>query len=321
MDILPLARYRFTFRITQALRLQDYAGSALRGAFGHALKHLSCVTKAPDCTGCPVAAQCPYTQVFAPHTLARPSAGLHLQQQVPVPYVIEAPNRPARVYLPEETLSFNMVLMGQALGQLPIIILAWRRAFLLGIAKGDGTAELISVEHLLPNSSAVIYSEQAPEITSHNPSWAMPSGGEAQNIHLQFITPLRLVEKSKVIGPRQFAPAQFLIHLIRRISLQSQIQGLQLYSKEHARHLQHLARQVQGEFRFNWKEWQRYSSRQKQKMNLGGLVGRLYLHQVPPDLQPLITLGEWLHVGKEAAFGLGGYKQVQEPWLHQPHVA
>ncbi len=41
----PAARYRFEWRVTRALRLPDYAGSTLRGAFGHALRKVACMTE------------------------------------------------------------------------------------------------------------------------------------------------------------------------------------------------------------------------------------------------------------------------------------
>jgi hypothetical protein len=34
----PLARYRFEWQAATPIRLPDYAGSMLRGAFGHALR-------------------------------------------------------------------------------------------------------------------------------------------------------------------------------------------------------------------------------------------------------------------------------------------
>lgn len=40
-NTFPVARYRFEFKVRQTIRLPDYAGSMLRGAFGHALRQLS----------------------------------------------------------------------------------------------------------------------------------------------------------------------------------------------------------------------------------------------------------------------------------------
>jgi CRISPR/Cas system endoribonuclease Cas6 (RAMP superfamily) len=57
-----------------------------------------------------------------------------------------------------------------------------------------------------------------------------------------------------------------------------------------------------------WHNWQRYSGRQEQKINMGGFVGDItYEGNLNPFL-PLIQAGEILHVGKGATFGLGRYE-------------
>jgi hypothetical protein len=61
---LPVARYRLTFRAVDDLRLPAYAGSAWRGAFGHALKRLVCVTREPACPPCLLYRSCAYPYVI-----------------------------------------------------------------------------------------------------------------------------------------------------------------------------------------------------------------------------------------------------------------
>jgi hypothetical protein len=56
-----------------------------------------------------------------------------------------------------------------------------------------------------------------------------------------------------------------------------------------------------------WKDWQRYSSRQKSTMTLGGIVGQVQFTNIPDLLWPMLYLGQWTHVGKNASFGLGRY--------------
>ena len=59
-----------------------------------------------------------------------------------------------------------------------------------------------------------------------------------------------------------------------------------------------------------WFDWTRYSSRQQQEMTLGGVLGHWTLHGAPDVLAkvwPWLWLGQWLHVGKNATMGLGGY--------------
>lgn len=49
--MLPLARYRFTFRMHEPARLPELAGSALRGVFGYALRQLARMTKTKKAVG------------------------------------------------------------------------------------------------------------------------------------------------------------------------------------------------------------------------------------------------------------------------------
>lgn len=314
MESLNIARYRFSFRVVTPIRLPDYAGSTLRGAFGHALRQINCVTKAKDCKGCPLIAQCPYAQVFAPHDIPREEMAIHLQNQIPVPYIIEAPLAKGRGYAVGELLHFDMVLTGDALAQLAVIILAWRRAFLRGIGNGDGTAELTAVA-TLGTQAQTIYTEDNPIIAEHNTQLFVQQYRQVQDVHLHLQTPLRIQQQGKVMSPRELTASIFLRHLIRRISLQAQLQQADAFPIEQIRALNSLADTVQHECRLQWLDWSRYSSRQNQKMTLGGMTGHLLLKAVPAELLPLIEIGQWLHVGKETAFGLGCYKWLESEWL------
>ena len=63
--------------------------------------------------------------------------------------------------------------------------------------------------------------------------------------------------------------------------------------------------------RLSWYDWTRYSSRQDRRMKLGGLLGSVtYSGELEPFL-PFIALGQYVHVGKNATFGLGKYRIAQ----------
>lgn len=62
---LPIARYRFSFLLNENLCLPPYAGSTLRGVFGHALRKAACMTRQKECGGCSLLQTCPYSRIFA----------------------------------------------------------------------------------------------------------------------------------------------------------------------------------------------------------------------------------------------------------------
>ena len=318
-NTLSIARYQFTFRVTETLTLPEYAGSALRGAFGHSFRYFACVTKMKVCQDCPLLSQCPYSEVFSPHDVPRDSDQLFRMQQIPVPYLIEAPDWGSRVYEIGDELKFNMVLIGGAIQHLPLIAFAWRRAFLRGIAKGDGKAELVQIDHvtqeLEPQSRLLttIYREEEPVLLHHGTQILLPFFEHAMDVHLVLETPLRIQKKKKILGARDLDASIFLRNLIRRFSML-----LQFHSQKNIQLdgtlLNQLADRVTDERRLHWVEWSRYSSKQQQKMDLGGVMGHWYLQNVPTELLQLLYLGQWLHVGKETVFGLGGYKIVEDAW-------
>ncbi len=318
MNSLHAARYRLHVRVTASLSLPDYAGSALRGAFGHALLQVCGLSVHDRDNNTPLFQQSPYVAVFAPQQLPQ-SVSLNNLAQLPVPYIIEAPLTQARVYQPDEALAFEMVLCGNALQHLAVVILAWRRAFLRGVGGGDGRGELIKVEFVGADGAAkVIYDNEHPRIVPHETIINVPDFGvsdrAASDVHLLLATPLRLQHHGKILGPREITATALLRNLIRRVTLQMQMQQPDAWPLEQIRHLNTLADKVQDERRLAWQEWVRYSSRQKQSIKLGGVTGHWLLNDVSVELLPFIYLGQWLHVGKETAFGLGKYDCLTAHW-------
>jgi|SRR5690625_55199 len=320
---VQVARYRFHWRIKTPLQLPPYASSTLRGVFGRMLRQLACLTRANACRGCAMASACPYPQLFEPQTVPRPQGG----QPALAPYAIETPftfsrQEPGKDLLlqPGKGYTFDMVLMTPAaLDQLSLIVAAWRHAFAKGVGKGNGTAELVQVEHLPPQGpSSNILSAANASLQSHNTALSVPRFYRPEDVMLRLQTPLRIEQRGTLINERSITPAVFLRHLIRRVSFQVCAQQPSAFPLDEIHQLNALADRVkEGERKMLWCDWERYSSRQSKKMKLGGLVGCWELLQVPPQLLPLIYLGQWLHLGKGSAFGLGKYRW-QIPSLDSP---
>jgi CRISPR/Cas system endoribonuclease Cas6 (RAMP superfamily) len=72
--------------------------------------------------------------------------------------------------------------------------------------------------------------------------------------------------------------------------------------------------------RLTWQDWARYSSRQQQKIPMGGVVGSYLLNTNGLEpLWPFLWLGQWTHLGKGAVMGLGRYKieEAETSRLHK----
>lgn len=321
-DVLPIARYRLTFEVIQPMRLPSYAGSALRGAFGHALRQLACATGARQCEGCSLLAQCPYTRVFEPHGLPRrPGASFGTMRQVPVPYIIEAPVGHRRILSVGDTLCFNMVLLGEVIQQLPLLLLAWRRAFMGGIGPAEGKGHLVAVDYLGPSEeTTAVYGRDSQSIAPHQAGLTLPVARRA-DLHLELLTALRIEQQKQPLAARQLSAPIFLRHLLRRVALLSELYFDRSLGELTGLNIAQLNTQcdaVADERRLRWRDWQRYSSRQRQGMRLGGVTGHWLLKAVPQELQSCVYLGQWLHAGKETVFGLGRYRITDQPWSANP---
>lgn len=299
---LPLARYRLDFMVETPLTLPAYAGSALRGVFGLALRSAACVTGRDVCDGCPLVTTCPYAVVFEP----RPPVGVHSIQdfsQIPRPYVIEPPDWGEKDYMPGEPLSFHLVLAGRALSHLSLVLFAFGKALESGISKRDSRARLLQVTH----GDTVVLRGKEGSIAPHDTSVPPPGPMNTGAIALRFDAPLRLQSNGRPAKDGEMTARRLLNALVRRVALVSEFHGQGALSVDF-KALSALADTLESERDLKWRDWTRWSNRQDRGMSLGGLVGRWTLRGELAPFMPFLHLGQWLHVGKETAFGLGAYR-------------
>lgn len=304
---LPIRRYVFRVQVQQPLRLPAYAGSMLRGAFGHALRRLACMTRKPECTACPLLGTCPYAQIFE-----TPPLQTHTLQKfshMPNPYVIEPPLQGNRLLNAGDEFEFSMVLMGDAIAQLPLILMAWERALSRGLSKAAVPARLVQVNQ--EHDPEPVYWPHAGAIRPHQPLPAAP-GTIGNRIRLRFITPLRMQKQGGRVGKRELDARTLLMTLARRYQLLCDRHQPGLPPLDFNAIGQH-AEKIRLQHKLRWHDWTRYSNRQQQEMKFGGLMGQIDLQGELTPFSSLLHLGQWLHLGKNTSFGLGHYQLEQAP--------
>ena len=303
--VLPLARYRLTFRAVTALRLPAYTGSAWRGAFGHALKRLVCVTREPACPPCLLYHSCIYPYVF--ETPPDPGVGKLTQYPaVPHPFVLIPDGHSGNVAV-GEILTLDLHLFGHGNRHLPYIVHALNQAGQRGLSKDRGELTLERVAQTDGENWRPIY---APgESFTPLPAAATATPPCPEGLALRFLTPLRLTSESRLVSQDRFQFHHLFSNLLRRISLLTAFHTDAPLEADFAG-LTQSARVIEVDHaRLRWHDWTRFSSRQDALIQMGGLVGEIELTGAGLEpFWPYLWLGQWTHAGKGAVMGLGRYQ-------------
>jgi len=304
---LPLMRYQLHFRARDAMDLPPFWGSALRGAFGHALKRTVCAMGMRACEGCYLRQSCVFPYFFETEPGADASR-MRRYTQAPHPFVIHPPSPPAPAVEAGGTFRFDMTLVGEANRFVAHVVRAVERAGAFGLGPNRSRCELVEVtgQSALGDLTCVYAGGDALTPVTTEPVQAAEPAPERVRLHLR--TPLRLKQDNKLMGPEGFTPGPFLMNVVRRVSMLRTFHTPQPLDAAF-RDLKAQSRAcVLREHRLVWHDLGRWSSRQEQHLRMGGLRGWLELDLAGArDLWPYLWLGQHIHAGKGATLGLGSY--------------
>jgi hypothetical protein len=307
---LPVARFRLTFQAVDALRLPAYAGSAWRGAFGHALKRLVCVTREPRCPPCLLYRSCSYPYLF--ETPPDPSIPLlRKYPAAPHPFLLRPPADTRRPLAAGEATVLDLSLFGCGNRYLAYVIHALRQAAERGLGTDRGRLALAAVDQETDEGWTRIHEPEGP-LTPAPPRLPEPPP-VPDRVTLVLETPLRLAVANDRVTPEALRFTHLFGSLLRRISLLVAFHTDKKLDVDFAA----LARAADAvplaAVRLRWRDWSRYSSRQRSTVPMGGLVGEIDLAGAGLEpFWPYLWLGQWTHAGKGAVMGLGGYRLARD---------
>lgn len=295
---LPVGLYRLQAVAEQPIHLPGFAGATLRGALGHALRELSCMTGMASCDSCPLLRSCRYPALFEPKTLGIASPR---QPTPPPPYLLRSPVTRPHTLRPGETFHFEMAVFGLGREDLELITRAWQRALYKGLGTRPGRARLTAVEHYQGEEWAEVWQADGAkwrshraEIESGRPPWGLES------VTLRFVSPVRLQHRGQLCQPAQLTPAIVTTALVRRLNLLARPETLPAVPACDGLLLATKMRMYR---------WERQSSRQQRAIRLDGLLGDIRL--TGTNLMawwPWLWLGQFTHLGKNVSHGLGQYR-------------
>lgn len=307
LPLLPLAHYEFLFEPTTRIHMPDYSGSAWRGAFGHALKRIVCVTKEPRCRDCLLQRACAYPYIFETPTPLGADK-MRRYNEVPHPFVLDCEAPQSQRGGADTLQRLALVLVGRSNQYLPYIIQAFFEAARSGIGRGRQPMRLVAVNQdpQLDGHWQTIYSPGQP-LNTHDPRHPLaPDLTDAVTLH--FHTPLRLKADNQNITGTHLAFHHLFGSLLRRVSLLSYFHTDTALETDFAGLMAQARRFTIRNQQLHWYDWTRYSARQATTMQMGGLIGSITLDAT--DLAPFwpyLWLGQWIHAGKGTSMGLGRY--------------
>jgi hypothetical protein len=265
-------------------------------------------------------------------------------RDIPRPFVLKPPLETKETYLPDERLSFDLVLVGKIKDYLPYFIVTFKELSQAGLGRDRAPVELAAVDHVgrdgvsvpvytrennlvQPPANGISWTDICAARGANDISINVPGGGHIRadtqagpyksangslnvtRITLRFLTPTLL--KADGLQARRPVFGVIAKRLRDRINALSYFycgKGLDMDFKAFGESAEKV-RTVSDSTR--WVESARYSRRREVTHDLSGFVGEVTFEGELEMFLPYLKLGEYLHVGKNAVFGNGWYEIVR----------
>lgn len=278
--------------------LPPYLGATLRGAFGYLLKQTVCQVAHGNCSKCLLQQACPYPSIF--EGLAPPyRSWMRKYPFVPQPFVLvtqppgESGNNP-------KTLDWGIRLFGPACRFWPYVIHVFQMAGQQGIGQSKVKYEIVKVLDGVTGQVVHPADNDSPAVPAVRELVSGESNiPEVSTLKWTFHTPTRLTEKHPcqidglsllLAGKRRFQTLMHFYGNADSLPLGERVEAEDFRVESHNLH----------KYRFS-----RFSGRQKQKMELQGILGHVVISGPWGRFSELLHALPIIHIGKSTSFGFG----------------
>lgn len=279
---------------------------------GYSLRRTVCVTRMPACPECILYRSCMFPYFF--ETPPDPEAPtMRRYQNAPHPFLL-VPGMETQ----EGNVALGFVLIGKANTHLPVFVHALTRAAESERGISGNRLQLKAIEQESIEEKRWVSIYEADGSLRVLPACRVPVPPAPKACTVFFLTPLRIKRDGRRVGPKDLRFSDFFVNLLRRVSMMCSHQAGKPLEADFVG-LKEAAHKVEWQTELAWKEFGRYSSRQKTAMQMGGVLGRALIQGVALEpFWPFLWLGQWIHAGSGATMGLGKYRLVASKALLGP---
>jgi hypothetical protein len=293
--ILKYQKFFIEIEFEEELYFSVYPTFLFRSLLGKELRNLSCLFKDRKCEDCDLKYQCAYSKLFET-PIPKDSNTLNGRNFAPHPIILFCN---AKYKEKNSKAILEVILIGDAINYLPYVFYAFKKAGEIGIEKNRVKYQIKDV--FTKNMSILRENQINTDFEIEN--WSFPSEiGELQTNKkiINFVTPLRLKIEGKFSS--DFEYLDLLKSALRRFEVLKEMYG-EVENKSY--NINNITQKIQKK-NFHWLELYHHSSRQKNGMKLGGIVGSLIIEGEFSELEiSLLNFMELFNIGKNISFGLG----------------
>ncbi|MEC4685193.1 MAG: CRISPR system precrRNA processing endoribonuclease RAMP protein Cas6 [Nitrospirota bacterium] len=264
----------------------EVKGDRWRGGFGEALRNLACLCRwdKTACDECDMCAGCLYYRYFFTDR--------------PLPYVMLPRLDGKKGYETGERLQLDMVLIGEAAGHVDKFIMTVEEMGRAGIGSRRGRFRVKSVVAEDSIDASAFFEEEAMTV---------------DQCSIELLTPLKIREGISGLNYCNLSFETFFRLLIKRIiNLNNLYCNGKGFDKERIepekQDLFTLAGKIETKAYTEWRDFNRFSSRQHKSLKIGGQLGIIRYNGEIGRFYPFLKLGEVLGVGQHTTSGFGRYR-------------
>jgi hypothetical protein len=305
---LELVRIRFLIRPLSEISFYAFSGTTIRGALGSVLREHLCVNKNILCADCRHKHSCVYSFLLETPP-PEDTEIMRLYPQAPHPFVIRPPSRKLQANHLRKEFPVEVLLMGKGIDYLPYLSQAIFELGERGLGTGRGKYRVALMEAASQAGWTTLYKEGDDRVGGKvNPlPWSdlieVPQNGLETNIKIH--TPMRIKYAGKMV--RELAGHILARNLLRRASSLLYFHAGVKVAWDFERLISQAENIKTVTNNTSWVSYSRYSGRQKQSMDFGGIVGEIVFDDVPKAISDLYYFGALIGAGKNTSFGLGWY--------------
>ncbi|MCM8769242.1 MAG: CRISPR system precrRNA processing endoribonuclease RAMP protein Cas6 [Candidatus Omnitrophica bacterium] len=191
----------------------------------------------------------------------------------------------------------------------PYLILTLKKMGEKGIGIKNRRGNFI-IRNIKSDNTTVYDGEKEILYPYKNPQKITLPQKDVKAVSLEFLSPTRIKSDGKLTKDLPFS--LLVKTLLRRLSLLKKNYCESSDFTINYEKIKETAREVETvSCNLKWYDWERFSTRQNTRMKLGGFLGKItYLGNLGDFLQYL-KVGELIHIGKNASFGLGKYAIIR----------